>query len=44
MPTNLAIEDRLLKEALQIGGCRSKKEAVIKRWRSLSSDGNNERS
>lgn len=30
MPTNLAIDDRLLQEALQIGGCRSKKEAVTK--------------
>ena len=30
MPTNLAIDDRLLQEALHVGGCRTKKEAVTK--------------
>ena len=28
MPTNLAIDDRLLEEALRIGGRRTKKETV----------------
>lgn len=28
MPTNLALDDRLLDEALQIGGRRTKKETV----------------
>lgn len=28
MPTNLAIDDRLLEEALRVGGRRTKKETV----------------
>ena len=28
MPTNLAIDDRLLNEALQLGGFKTKKETV----------------
>jgi len=28
MPTNLAIDDNLLDEALRIGGCRTKRETV----------------
>ena len=30
MPTNLAIDDRLLQEALQVGRLRTKKETVTK--------------
>jgi Arc/MetJ family transcription regulator len=33
MPTNLAIDDRLLNEALEIGGERTKKDAVTQALR-----------
>ena len=34
MATNLAIDDDLLNEALSVGGLRTKKATVTKRWSS----------